>query len=92
MSGDSRTPGIHIGNTMADYEAKQASTTSDEKITWSDFLVDQKCKTLKLWQETWEKDNKGRYLYKIKPRVTLSPWFKKINIPRKAIIIHQLQE
>ena len=58
-----------IGNTMADYEAKQASkfsTTSNEKIIWSDFLVDQKCKTLKLWQETWEKDNKVRHLYKIK--------------------------
>ena len=26
-----------------------------------------------------------RHLYKIKPTVTLSPWFKKINIPRKAI-------
>ena len=65
---------------MADYKAKQASkfsTTSNEKIIWSDLLVDQKCKTLKLWQETWEKDNKGRYLYKIKPTVTLSPWFKK---------------
>ena len=49
------------------------------------FLVDQKCETLKIWQETWEKDNKGRRLFKIKPTVTLSSWFKKINIPRKAI-------
>ena len=77
-----------LGNTMADYEAKQASkfsTTSNEKIILSDFLVDRKYKTLKLCQETWEKDNKGRHLYKIKHTVTLSPWFQKINIPRKAI-------
>ena len=51
---------------MADYEAKQASkfsTISNEEIIWSDFLVDQKCKTLKFWQEIWEKDNKGRHLF-----------------------------
>ena len=70
-----------IDNTMADYEAKQASklsTTSNEKIIWSDFLVDQKCDTLKIWQETWEKENKGLYLYKIKFTVALTPWFKKL--------------
>ena len=47
-------------------QASKFSTTSNEKIIWSDFLVDQKCKILKLWQETWEKDNKVRHLYKIK--------------------------
>lgn len=46
---------------------------------------------MKLWQEERENDNKDIYLSSNLWR-NCTPWFKKLDLPRKAIIIVQFKE
>ncbi|XP_055600103.1 uncharacterized protein LOC129749201 isoform X1 [Uranotaenia lowii] len=78
------------GNEKADSLAKVGAMEGDtyqREIAFNEFYFLVRRNSLVNWQRKWDEDELGRWLHSIIPRVSLKPWFNRLDLSRDFIRI-----
>ncbi|XP_055612070.1 uncharacterized protein LOC129758577 [Uranotaenia lowii] len=61
--------------------------TYQREIAFNEFYFLVRRNSLVNWQRKWDEDELGRWLHSIIPRVSLKPWFNRLDLSRDFIRI-----
>ncbi|XP_055529426.1 uncharacterized protein LOC129721179 [Wyeomyia smithii] len=76
------------GNEEADLLAKRGAIDGDifdRPITYTEYFHLPRQLALENWQEKWNKDDLGRWMHSISPKVSTKAWFKGLDLTRDFI-------
>ena len=76
------------GNESADSLAKEGALNGEiyeRPIAFNEFFSEVRRRTLVNWQDSWNRDDLGRWLHSIIPKVSTNPWFKGLDVGRDFI-------
>lgn len=77
-------------NEKADKAAKTASVEGDPVrgyLSSLDIKIPSKTRAMHVWQQKWDRGQKGRFCHDILPTVNMYPWFFNITVNRREIVI-----
>ncbi|XP_058445718.1 uncharacterized protein LOC131426943 [Malaya genurostris] len=76
------------GNERADILAKRGAIEGEiyeRPIAFNEFYSASRQRTLASWQASWDKDDLGRWMHSIIPKISTKAWFRGLDVSRDFI-------